>query len=457
MHPQTLHAHQAYPAGVPESSTADGPFSLQEGLSHGYVTGQEVEVTLESVAHGGHCIARHDGLVIFVRHGLPGERVTVRITEVSPRYLRADAVSIAQPNPARVTAECPAYRPGGCGGCDFAHAEVSYQRQLKLSVLKAALTHQGGVAPDEVDSLLAEGMADLGLARGWRSRMHYRTIQHGTSASIAMHAHRSDVLVDATGCLIAEPSGHALAQQAAGDFPRSSSILMAVGDGGPVVDVIDSDDDQSAGNPGEHSFVGHHVEVNGRTISFHTRIDGFWQVHPLLAQALVDTVLDWAAPVPGEHWWDLYAGVAPMGAALALQVGPTGEVDAVETSGIAAREARRVARSINPDGVLGVHRSDTKWWLGSKCGSRQNRTCHVDGVVLDPPRSGAGRAVLEYVTAARPRVIMYVACDPLALGRDVATMSGLGYRLTRLRAWDAFPHTHHFETVAAFVPVDQIS
>jgi tRNA/tmRNA/rRNA uracil-C5-methylase (TrmA/RlmC/RlmD family) len=442
VHPQTLHAHHAYSAGVPESSTADGPLSPQEALSHGYVTGQEVEVTLESVAHGGHCIARHDGLVIFVRHGLPGERVTVRITEVSPRYLRADAVSITQPNPARVTAECPAYRPGGCGGCDFAHA---------------ALTHQGGVAPDEVDSLLAEGMADLGLARGWRSKMHYRTLQHGTSASIALHAHRSDVLVDATGCLIAEPSGHALARQAAGDFPRSSSILMAVGDGGPVVDVIDSDDDQSAGNPGEHSFVGHHVVVKGRTITFHTRIDGFWQVHPLLAQELVDTVLDWAAPAPGEHWWDLYAGVAPIGAALALSVGPRGQVDAVEASGVAAREARRVGRSIAPDGVLRVHRSDTRRWLGSKLRSRQSRAPHVHGVILDPPRSGAGRAVLASVAVARPRVIMYVACDPIALGRDIATMNGLGYRLTRLRAWDAFPHTHHFETVAAFVPVDQIS
>ncbi len=450
MHPQTLHAHHAYPAGVPESSTADGPFSLQEGLSHGYVTGEEVEVTLESVAHGGHCIARHDGLVIFVRHGLPGERVTVRITEVSPRYLRADAVSIAQPNPARVTAECPAYRPGGCGGCDFAHAEVSYQRQLKLSVLKAALTHQGGVAPDEVDSLIAEGMADLGLARGWRSRMHYRTIQHGTSASIAMHAHRSDVLVDATGCLIAEPSGHALAQQAAGDFPRSSSILMAVGDGGPVVDVIDSDDDQSAGNPGEHSFVGHHVEVNGRTISFHTRIDGFWQVHPLLAQALVDTVLDWAAPVPGEHWWDLYAGAGPIAAGLAHWVGPSGRIVAVEGS---KQSVASGIQALHRMPWVRWHRAEVGRWLSQAAASE--RAPH--GVVLDPPRNGAGAQVLRDVVAQRPRVVVIVACDPIALARDTALLADGGYRLRKVRVWDAFPQTHHMETLAAFEPGDRIS
>lgn len=457
MHPQTLHACDAYPAGVPESTTTRGAAAVQQAFPHGYVVGDTLQVTLESVAHGGHCIARHDGLVIFVRHGLPGESVTARITEVSARYLRADAVFVADSNPARVTFECPAYRPGGCGGCDFAHADVTYQRQLKLSVLQAALTHQGGVAPAEVDLLLADGMLDLGMQTGWRSRMHYRTIAHGASASVAMHAHRSDVLVDATGCVIAEPSGHALAQQAAEDLPRSTSVLMAVGDDGPVVDVVETDDSQHGGKSDEHSFVRHHIEVLGRRISFHTRIDGFWQVHPLLAQALVDTVLDWGSPTPGERWWDLYAGVAPIGAALALHAGPSGQVDAVESSGIAAREARRVARSISPAGVLRVHRSDTKGWLGSKHGSRNNRKSHVHGVVLDPPRSGAGRAALERVASAHPRVILYVACDPVALGRDVATMASLGYRLTRLRTWDAFPHTHHFETVAAFVPVDQIS
>lgn len=457
MHPQTLHAGDAYPAGVPESTTAQGSVSDQGALSHGYMVGDELEVTLDSVAHGGHCVARHEGLVIFVRHGLPGERVTARITDISPRYLRADAVSIAQPHAARVAFDCPAYRPGGCGGCDFAHADLSYQRELKLAVLHSALTHQAGLAPVEADRLLADGMIDLGMPRGWRSRMQYRTIQHDASAVLAMHAHRSDVLVDATGCVIAEPSGHALAQQAAGDFPESASVLMAVGDDGPVVDVVEAGHRQHAGTSGEHSLVRHHIVVGGRRISFQTRINGFWQVHPLLVQALVDTVIDWAAPTRGEQWWDLYAGVAPIGAGVALHTGSTGHVDAVESSGVAVREARRVSRGISPQGVLRVHRSDTRGWLGSKLLSGEKGASLVDGVVLDPPRSGAGRAVLDCVAAARPRVIIYVACDPIALGRDIAIMTGLGYQLTRLRSWDAFPHTHHFETVAAFVPADQIS
>ncbi len=461
MHPQTLHACDAYPAGVPESTTSQGPLSTPSRPAHSYVVGHEVDVTIESVAHGGHCIARHEGMVIFVRHGLPGEHVSVRITEVSPRYLRGDVVSIKQPHSARVTPECPAYRPGGCGGCDFAHAELSYQRQLKLSVLQAALSHQGGLPPAEVDRLLTEGMTDLGLSHGWRSRMQYRTIQQGEAATIAMHIHRSDLLVDASGCMIAEPAGHALAQRAAADVPGISAVFMAVGDDGPVVDVLDADDDpgdkHDAGDHGEHSEVRHHIRVDDRTITFNTRVDGFWQVHPLLAQALVDTVLDWGAPKAGERWWDLYSGVGPIGAALALHTGPTGRVDAVESSGIAAREARRVARSLAPAAVMQVHRSDTRRWLGSRADVGESGKPTVHGVVLDPPRSGAGRPVLERVAIAGPRIVLYVACDPIALGRDVATMTTLGYRLSRLRAWDAFPHTHHFETVAAFVPVDQIS
>ena len=120
----------------------------------------------------------------------------------------------------------------------------------------------------------------------------------------------------------------------------------------------------------------------------------------------------------------------------------------VEGAAGAANEARRALQMFDN---LRIHHADVRRWLTRPPDTRP------EGVVLDPPRSGAGREVMRAVSASAPDVIVYVACDPVALGRDTAELSALGYQLTRLRAWDAFPQTHHLEAVAAFRPADQIS
>ena len=303
-------------------------------------------------------------------------------------------------------------------------------------MLREALVRHGRLDPEHAETLLGDGVEDLGLEYGWRTRMHYRVVD----GSVALKGYRSDDLVDVRDCLIADPGGHAAARRAAWGLPSGSDLWMATGTQGITVAAT-----KGSGR------VAHSILVDGEEFEFQTAIDGFWQVHPRLAQALVDVVLAGGDPQPGETWWDLYSGVGPLAAAVGQRVGPHGTVHAVESSGAAVRAARAAV------GLPQVrcHHDDVQRWLGKRGGgSSQDRP---NGVVVDPPRSGAGAAVVESLVRVRPDRIVLIACDPVALGRDTALLATGGYRLERLHAWDAFPQTHHFETIAIFRPEHRIS
>ncbi len=399
--------------------------------------GDEREVLVGKVAHGGHCVARLGDVVVFVRHALPGERVRIRITEVRPRFLRADAVEVVHPHPERRPALCPV--AGECGGCDFQHAPESLQRSLKLDVLREALVHHGALSAVRVEALLVEGVMDFGLSTGWRTRMHYTTtsVAPGTY-TVALHRHRGEELIDVRGCVIADPIGHRRAVEIAAELPVGSDVYMATGIDGAVV--------SSGRDTGAVSR--HELAVAGSPITFTTPVEGFWQVHPDLVQALADTVLEWGDPQPGETWWDLYSGVGPIAAVLGSRVGSTGRVHAVESSKHAVAHGRRALDDMR---WVSFHQVDARAWV-----ARPNRP-RPTGVVIDPPRSGAGAKVLTAVAQAAPRTLIIVACDPVALARDVGLLAERGYQVQALRVWDAFPQTHHMETIALFRPVDRIS
>lgn len=178
-------------------------------------------------------------------------------------------------------------------------------------------------------------------------------------------------------------------------------------------------------------------EVRGRT--FEVADGGFWQVHPGAPEVLVDAVLAALEPRPGETALDLYAGVGLFSAFLADAVGPTGRVVAVEGD----REASRLSHR-NVPGVVALTGD-----VGTVLADQHAESAGI--VVLDPPRAGAKRAVVEQVVARTPRAIAYVACDPAALARDVAIFAEHGYVLDSLRAFDLFPMTHHVECVAQLV------
>ena len=363
--------------------------------------GERFTVDGGPVAHGGHCVVRlpePETRVVFVRHALPGERAVVEITEGTDgdRFWRADAVTVLSPSPDRVRPPCPVAGPGLCGGCDFQHASLPAQRELKATVVREQLVRLGGFAAD--DPLLAglEVEAVPGDDDGlrWRTRVRYaRTAEGGRG----MRRHRSHDVIPVEDCLIA----------------RTDALELGPGS---VVETVGT-------ASGSHSFA---VDV-----------DGFWQVHPGAPQVLVEAVLSFLGPQPGERALDLYAGVGLFARFLADAVGPSGTVVAVEGSRSAGIHARS---NLGAAGNVEVGPVD-----------RVLRTSHHDRfdlVVLDPPREGAKRKVVGQVVERCPRAVAYVACDPAALARDVAIFAEHGYRLVRLRALDLFPMTSHVECVA---------
>ncbi|WP_148612907.1 class I SAM-dependent RNA methyltransferase [Nocardioides rubriscoriae] len=348
--------------------------------------GARFEVEVGPVGHGGFCVARHEGRAVFVRHALPRERVVVLVTEGTEgdRFWRADAVEVLQASPHRVEPPCPYAGPDACGGCDLQHVAVPHQRELKAAVVAEQLRRLAGL---EVDVVVEEVPGDTppGSGLGWRTRQRYSRLPDGGRA---MRKHRSHDLVPVDQCLLESP------------------------------------------DPSPHHVLG---------VDFAVEADGFWQVHPRAPAILVDAVLAVLDPRPGESVLDLYAGVGLFARFLGDRVGDAALVTMVEGD--------RTAASHAADNVPGatVLTGDVATVLA---GLPADPVAPVDLVVLDPPREGAKRAVVEQVVARAPRAIAYVACDPAALARDVAILAEHGYGLVSLRAFDLFPMTSHVEVVA---------
>ena len=132
-------------------------------------------MTVGPVAHGGHCVARHEGRVVFVRHSLPGERVVVRVTEDRhPGFCRADAIEVLEASPSRVERPCPYSGPGLCGGCDWQHVDPAEQRRLKADVVREQLARLAGL--DDVAVTVEE--LPGGPLR-WRSRARFAVDRTG--------------------------------------------------------------------------------------------------------------------------------------------------------------------------------------------------------------------------------------------------------------------------------------
>lgn len=429
-------------------------------MTGGLAEGDEVEVDVTAFAHGGHAIARHEGQVLFVRHALPGERVTARVTEVGSgeRFVRADAVAVAHASPDRVEPPCPFAGPGRCGGCDLQHVALPAQRALKAGVVREQMARLARLDVDvEVEPV--PGDTD-GL--GWRTRVEFAVTPHGRAG---LRRHRSHEVVEVDRCRIAAPGVDALAvtnrswpgAEAVDAVAPSVGEAVAVevpadGDGPVVTEVVEASWTTADGSPGGFA---RDLEVAAR---------GFWQVHPGAASTFVSAVMAALAVRPGERALDLYSGVGLFAAALAEAVGPGGQVVAVEADATATRHAEHnlaghanvVALAARVDDAFGVPRAGRQ---GARRRARAGKASRspllpgtADVVVLDPPRTGAGAGVVREVCALHPRAVAYVACDPAALARDTATFLERGYRLAALRAFDAFPMTHHVECLALFEP-----
>jgi tRNA/tmRNA/rRNA uracil-C5-methylase (TrmA/RlmC/RlmD family) len=399
--------------------------------------GEIFTVEIEKVAHGGHFIARHEGVVIFVRHAIPGEIVEVEITALEKSFVRAEIKAIIEPSGHRVLAPCQFAHPGGCGGCDFQHIESAHQRQLKSEVIAEQFAR---IAKMEIDVEVEEVSSSL----HWRTRYAATT---NNQSELGFKGTRSHEVIPISHCpvLIPEIDFETISRDV---FKPSSRIEVALSSRGertiscspirsnrleknPPVEIVEG-----------HSALHYEVQTSSGPLKFQVSQGSFWQSNVNAPATLVEAVRGFAQTREGDHIIDLYGGVGLFAKALIAGIGESGRIDLVEANASATRDAQQNFRDYRN---VTVHRGDVAQLI--------SHFESADIVLLDPPRTGAGADVLSAIAEMAPRSIIYIACDPAALARDTGYLRDSGYQLHSIRAFDLFPMTHHIESVALYTEV----
>jgi tRNA/tmRNA/rRNA uracil-C5-methylase (TrmA/RlmC/RlmD family) len=393
--------------------------------------GDRFSVTIEKIAHGGHFIARHEGAVIFVRHAIPGEDCTIEITSVGTSFNRADVISVESASTDRVSAPCRYAHRQGCGGCDFQHIAPARQRVLKGDVITEQFAR---IAKMDISVEVEEISAPL----GWRTRCAAVTTKAG---ALGFYQARSHSITPVDDCRILVPEMK-FAELSARGAKADQRIEISLSNTGERTIATANTREETPVRTSDGPDVAHY-EIAGRVLEVSQK--SFWQSHKDAPRVLTEVVREFAQVVSGDHVLDLYGGVGLFTAALLSDVGSEGAIDLVEGSKSATADARR---NFAEDSIVSIHTGDVAKILP--------RFSQANVIVLDPPREGAGKEVIGECARLLPRAIVYVACDPAALARDVSYLREHGYTLQQLRAFDLFPMTHHIECVA-LLTLDKVS
>ena len=392
--------------------------------------GDRITVQIKNVAHGGHFIAHHSDQTLFVRGALEGERALVEITAFRKKIYEARAIEILDASPMRVTPICPSSKY--CGGCDFQHIGLPHQRMLKTNVLAHSLVKFAGISQKEVNQLIGQGVqqipGDNPDGSNWRTRARF-IWQDGWH----MHEYRSDRLTPTPECMVVTP---AIREALNASVPIVAAEEVTVAEGENGVTLVGSEMGIRGPAKVEHTEFG---------VTWRLKPTGFWQAHSGIIEQITRFMDSQEIVGLGETWWDLYSGSGVFAAHLGERVSATGSVVAVEGSRMATQAAKRALyeashiRVINAEVVEFLSERIRRSDLGEL-------TAPV-GILLDPPRAGAGKDVCHQLLAIGAPTIVYIACDPISLSRDLAFLTG-DYSVRNIAAWDAFPMSHHFESIA---------
>ncbi|CAN5281238.1 TRAM domain-containing protein [soil metagenome] len=404
--------------------------------------GRPIEIDVTNIAHGGVSVARFEGRVVFVADAIPGERVVARVSDDSKaKFWRAETLSVVEPSEYRrehvwSAASIERDPADRAGGAEFGHIELGHQRDLKRQVLTEALARMAKVESGvQVEALPGD---DERSGTGWRTRVLLHVAESGRPGQFAGRSHRVIPVADLPLATEELAAAAPLDQDFTGfehvDVlnPSTGGTRLVIGDQKPsaITEVV----------------AGREFRLSDR---------GFWQVHRAAAETLtraVQDAIDPAAFDPLAHNLDLYGGVGLLAAAVGDRFGPATRITSVESDPGATDFAAE-----NLSEWLGA-RAETgrveRWIreLAASASPTERARLARGTVVLDPPRSGAGKEVVDTVAGLAPAQVVYVACDPVAFARDVELFARHGYSLTALRAFDLFPNTHHVEAVGTLTP-----
>jgi len=443
-------------------------------------------LAVEDIALGGKALARHEGRVVFVDRGLPGDRVSARLTKVKRTFAEARLESVETQGPERTDARC-VHAPQ-CGGCRLQELPYEAQCRLKERQVAETLRHLGGIAAPPVNPLVpapsawhyrnkmefsfiqdAQGAPVLGLhergtfdkvfevrechlpsplvvdilrltqafarERRWRA---YHPARHDGIARFLMVRHLP--LTDECAVhLIAVNDRleglHDWARAVAALSPAVKTVTLGVNGSRANVAVMEEEVLLHGTGAIVERLLGLEFEVVG---------NAFLQTNSAQAEHLYQAALDAARLAGGETVLDLYCGAGTLTLMFARAAGRAVGVESVPDA--VERAHRNAVRNGFGETrfVCGEARQVLREWAQGK----REGAVKPDLVVVDPPRAGLHPRVVFRAAELQPRRIVYVSCNPATLARDLKDFAPLGYTLAEVTPFDMFPHTPHIECVA---------
>jgi 23S rRNA (uracil1939-C5)-methyltransferase len=441
---------------------------------------QELELDVESLAFGGNGVARLNGFVVFVRRGLPGDRVRARITKVQRRHAEALAVEVVRPSPLRVDAPCEHYP--ACGGCRFQDLAYEAQLESKADQTRDALVRIGGIAEPPLEPIVPAASRFH-----YRNKLEYSFTSTTAGPSLGFHkAGRWDEVLEIERCWLTTDLGNEV-RLAVREWAREAGLApydQAEGTG--YLRHLVYREGRNTGQvllqlvtaPGElHDADGlvaalrrfpevrslHHavndtpaevtnlpstllwgeeaIEEEMGGLRFRIRPNAFLQTNTEMAERLYALAVEYADLTGGETVWDLYCGIGTIGLTMARSALTVWGVDISEESIACALENA----DLNAIANAAFYAGD----VGQAVEDLKDRSGAPDLVVVDPPRAGLStKAVRRLGRIGAPRIV-YVSCNPTTLAGNVKQLAAdWGYTLSRAQPVDMFPHTPHVETVA---------
>lgn len=383
---------------------------------------KEIEITLTGIAHLGEAMGRYNGKVVFVPYGIPGETVRVKIYKDERDYSRAELTDIIEPSFFREKPPCELF--GICGGCSFQHVAYSYQTKLKEIVVMEQLKRIGGFEnPEDFTNLTARAENPY----NYRNRADFSI---NRSKILGFKERGTQRFIHVEYCHIMDENINKILSALQGKNPKRKThnitIRYGVKTGSYLVQPeIDTDELKTGQLFYTEKLLGREFLVSSPS---------FFQVNTYQAENLVKTVLNYLSE-DDKTIIDAYAGVGTFTVFLAQRAE---RVIAIEES-----------RSSYRDAQINTKDFDNITYLCEKVEETLiKRDINGDAIVIDPPRIGVMRTVLEAIAGKKIRKIIYVSCEPATLARDLKYLREKGYKLIEVQPIDMFPQTYHIENVA---------
>lgn len=391
-----------------------------------------IEIT--RIAHGGEGIGQlDDGRVVFIPGAIPGDTVEAAVTKSKKRWARADLTEVVKASPERVEPTCPA-AAAGAGCCDYSHINPAAQAEFKRDVLRGQLASIAGLRVGDLADTI--WLRTLEPTLGWRTRV--RLGVDGAGKAGVRRARSGDVIAS---------------KRCTQPVPGLMDLDRSFTPGSEVVAVIDATgqrhvvETRRVQRGRRVEAIDTVIEGSGEVIErvggveFHFPATAFWQAHVRAPEVYTDIIRDWGAgSYSSPVAWDLYGGVGAFVPAIA-EATEGARIFSVDYSPAATKEKQPGLATFDVEVVAG------------RVEGSVDKLPQPGLVVLDPPRAGAGEDVVAAIAAARPERIIHIGCDPATFARDVAAWRAAGYGVCAITLVDAFPNTHHFETIALLEPV----